>query len=259
MSSGVHYKGLLVARGPREAAVLEHVTSLGSVTRWDRHEAKDEVVHRIAFHCDRAAKEAIEVHDNFKEVSWEEKAQRVCVFASKASHVLRDIFELKSELDFDVPLVASNHDTLKPLTESYGSKFVEIKGGEGKIAKDADVVVLARYMQILSPEFCDTLKNRIINVHHSLLPAFPGARAYHRAHAKGVKVCGATAHYVTADLDAGPIIAQVAYDTSHKDTVASLTQKGRQAEALAMRRALKAHLQKRVFVLTDDTTVVFDE
>jgi formyltetrahydrofolate deformylase len=125
-------------------------------------------------------------------------------------------------------------------------------------ANQADLVVLARYMQILSPQMCDALKGKAINIHHSFLPAFEGGRPYHRAHERGVKLIGATAHYATAELDKGPIIEQDTERISHRDSVPTMVRKGKDLERMVLARAVRAHLDSRVMVF-GNRTVVFEE
>jgi formyltetrahydrofolate deformylase len=169
----------------------------------------------------------------------------------------------------DIALIISNHPDLEPVARRHGIRFehvpvtaatrgqaeciqLELLGEAG-----VDLVVLARYMQIVSPAFIAATGGNVINIHHSFLPAFAGGQPYHAAHARGVKIIGATSHYVTADLDAGPIIAQDVVAVSHKDSVEDMVRKGRDLEKIVLARAVYAHLQQRVLVY-DNRTVVFD-
>ncbi|WP_395103375.1 formyltetrahydrofolate deformylase [Actinomadura sp. SCN-SB] len=200
--------------------------------------------------------------------------QRVLIMVSKAGHCLNDLLyrHRSGLLDVDVVAVVSNHPDLRPLTQSYGIDYhhlpVQAQAGKrGKAAQEAevltlvdhyraDLVVLARYMQILSDDFCAKLPGRVINIHHSFLPGFKGARPYHQAHARGVKLIGATAHYVTPELDEGPIIEQEVARVDHTHTPEDLMAVGRDMECLALARAVRWHAEHRV-LLNGDRTVVF--
>jgi formyltetrahydrofolate deformylase len=199
--------------------------------------------------------------------------QRVLIMVSKAGHCLNDLLyrQRSGLLDIDVVAVVSNHPDLRPLTQSYGIDYhhlpVDRNAKNGKAAQEAevltlvdhyraDVVVLARYMQILSDDFCAKLPGRIINIHHSFLPGFKGARPYHQAHARGVKLIGATAHYVTPELDEGPIIEQEVHRVDHTHAPEDLMAVGRDMECLALARAVRWHAEHRV-LLNGDRTVVF--
>ncbi|MBA9007635.1 MULTISPECIES: formyltetrahydrofolate deformylase [Thermomonospora] len=195
---------------------------------------------------------------------------RVLIMVSKAGHCLNDLlYRTRSGLlDIDIVAVASNHPDLRPLTQSYGVDYHHLPiGPGGKAAQEAeilalvehyqvDLVVLARYMQVLSDEFCAKLPGRIINIHHSFLPSFKGARPYHQAHARGVKLIGATAHYVTPALDEGPIIEQEVARVDHTHSPADLMAVGRDMECLALARAVRWHSEHRI-LLDGDKTVVF--
>jgi formyltetrahydrofolate deformylase len=202
--------------------------------------------------------------------------QRVLILVSKAGHCLNDLLYRQQSglLDIDIVAVASNHPDLRPLTQSHGIDYHHLpveknprNGRNAKAAQEAeiltlvdhyraDLVVLARYMQILSDDFCAKLPGRIINIHHSFLPGFKGARPYHQAHARGVKLIGATAHYVTPELDEGPIIEQEVHRVDHTHTPETLMAVGRDMECLALARAVRWHTEHRV-LLNGDRTVVF--
>jgi formyltetrahydrofolate deformylase len=194
---------------------------------------------------------------------------RVMILVSKYDHCLLDLLmrHHSGELEADIPIVVSNHEDLREIVEREGIEFRHIPvSPETRAQADAellgvvedyniDLVVLARYMQILSPEVCDRLVGRIINIHHSFLPGFKGARPYHQAWERGVKLIGATAHYVTADLDEGPIIAQDVTPVNHSDTPASMVTAGRDIERLVLSRAVRAHVEDRVFLIGHRTVV----
>jgi formyltetrahydrofolate deformylase len=198
--------------------------------------------------------------------------KRVVLFASKEDHCLADLLYRwrAGELECAIPCVISNHEDLRALVEWHGIPFRCVPVGSDPAAKEAafeemegmleeeraDVVVLARYMQILPASFCAGREGRIINIHHSFLPSFAGARPYHQAFERGVKLIGATCHYVTAELDEGPIIEQDTRRIDHGDTVEELRRVGRDVERTVLARGLRWHLQDRI-LLNGHKTVVF--
>lgn len=202
-------------------------------------------------------------------VSYSDRKKRVALFTSKYDHCLFDLLMRHGigELDCEIPLVISNHEDLRQRVESMGyayhcfpiTKETKAEQEQNEIAllkeNDIDLVVMARYMQILSDGFIDEFAGRIINIHHSTLPAFIGAKPYHQAFERGVKLIGATAHYATADLDEGPIIAQGVEDATHADTVEDLIRKGRDVERMTLARAVIAHLEDRILVHGRGTVV----
>ncbi len=193
---------------------------------------------------------------------------RVAIFVSRQDHCLLDLLwrTRAGELPMEVPLVVSNHGDLRALAEDFGAGFVHIPVPPGgKEAAEAEqlrllaehgieLVVLAKYMQVLSPAFLARFPP-VINIHHSFLPAFKGAQPYHRAWERGVKLIGATAHYVTEELDGGPIIEQATVAVSHRDEVEDLIRKGRDSERLALARAVRLHLRRQVMVYRGRTAV----
>jgi formyltetrahydrofolate deformylase len=195
---------------------------------------------------------------------------RTLVLVSRGGHCLNDLmFRARSgTLPIEVPAVVSNHEVLRELADFYGVPFHHIPvsrdtrpDAEARLAGlikelDIEVVVLARYMQVLSDDLCRALPGRIINIHHSFLPSFKGARPYHQAHARGVKLVGATAHYVTAVLDEGPIIEQDVVRVEHTMTPERLAAAGRDVEAQVLARAVRWHAEHRV-LLNGQSTVVF--
>jgi formyltetrahydrofolate deformylase len=198
-----------------------------------------------------------------------DKRERVLIMVSKYEHCLNDLlFRHRSgSLLVDIPVIVSNHRDLEEMANWYGIPFVHISHEQGKaeaenqlrkvIAENKiDLIVLARYMQILSGDFCDDFAGKIINIHHSFLPSFKGAKPYHQAHQRGVKVIGATAHYVTRELDEGPIIEQEVARVDHSNTPDQLASVGRDVEAQALARAVAWHAQHRVF-LSGQRTIVF--
>lgn len=195
--------------------------------------------------------------------------KRALVMVTKESHCLRDLLYLLElgELPIQVPIVVSNREDLRGLVEGHGIKFKHLLVDD-KAKSEADLlslikteqidfVVLARYMQILSSEFCNTMANRIINIHHSFLPGFKGAKPYHQAHAKGVKIIGATAHFVTADLDEGPIIEQDVAHVTHASSPEQLIAIGRDIERRVLAKAVRLFAEDRIFIV-GNRTVVFN-
>ena len=191
--------------------------------------------------------------------------KKVLILASKESHCLRDLFYLMElgELPIEIPLVISNHNVLRDLVESNGTKFVKIDDkDEDVISKSIedfgiDFVVLARYMQILSESLCEKMSGQIINIHHSFLPGFKGAKPYHQAYEKGVKIIGATAHFVTRELDEGPIIEQDVTQVSHATTPDELISIGRDIERRVLSKAVKLFAEDRIFQ-AKNRTIIFN-
>ncbi|MRH77865.1 formyltetrahydrofolate deformylase [Spiribacter sp. C176] len=194
---------------------------------------------------------------------------RVAIFVSKLAHCFHDLLARwqSDEWDIDIPLIISNHEDMRPVAEQFGLPYFcfpitaenkieqEAKELELLAEHDVDLIVLARYMQVISPQMIEAYPERIINIHHSFLPAFAGAKPYHAAHARGVKVIGATSHYVTAELDAGPIIEQDVTPISHRDSIETLVRKGRDLEKLVLARGVLAHLQRKTLVYRNRTIV----
>jgi formyltetrahydrofolate deformylase len=207
-------------------------------------------------------------------IAYGHKLRRVAIFASKQEHCLYDLLirYRAGELACEVAMVVSNHADAGKIARHFEVPFhhlaVTTGDAESKRAQEAkaleliaganiDLIVLARYMQILSPEFVARFPSRIINIHHSFLPAFVGANPYRQAYEKGVKLIGATSHYVTADLDQGPIIEQATIRCSHRDSVEDLVRKGRDLEKRVLAQAVRCHLEDRILVYAGKT-VVFD-
>ena len=196
---------------------------------------------------------------------------KMAIFVSKYDHCLVDLLyrHQSGELACDIPLIISNHDDTRRLAEFYGIPFHVINvTKDNKVEAEAqqfalleqyqvDFIVLARYMQVLSQEFVKRYPQRVINIHHSFLPAFEGAKPYHRAFERGVKLIGATSHYVTEVLDDGPIIEQDVIRISHRDSVEDLIQKGRDLEKVVLSRAVRWHVESRILEYAKKT-VIFD-
>lgn len=198
-------------------------------------------------------------------------SKRALVMVTKESHCLRDLLYLLEleELPVEIPVVVGNHRDLQQLVESHGVRFqyLPVTSESKHVTEDElldlievekiDFVVLARYMQILSSGFCQKLSHRIINIHHSFLPGFKGAKPYHQAHAKGVKIIGATAHFVTPDLDEGPIIEQDVAHVTHASTPEQLIAIGRDIERRVLAKAVRLYAEDRIFIV-GNRTIVFN-
>lgn len=198
------------------------------------------------------------------------RKKRLAIFVSKEDHCLMELlWQWKAgDLDADISMVVSNHTDMKEMVESFGIPYHHIPvtpdtkaEAERKqieiVTGNADIIVLARYMQIISPKFIEQFPNRIINIHHSFLPAFVGGKPYAQAYKRGVKIIGATAHYVTEELDGGPIIEQDVQRVSHRDNVDELKRIGRTIERVVLARAVKWHIEDRIIV-HQNKTVVFN-
>lgn len=201
-------------------------------------------------------------------VAYADRRKRMAIMVSKYDHCLHELLWRwrSGEFDADVAMVVSNHDDLRGLVESFGVPFHHVpvtkdtkREREDEVLErfenEVDVVVLARYMQILTPAFVAAYPRRIINIHHSFLPAFVGAHPYLKAYDRGVKLIGATAHYVTEELDQGPIIDQDVRRVSHRESVADLVRVGREIERTVLARAVSAHLEDRILVHGNKTVV----
>ena len=200
------------------------------------------------------------------------KALRMAVFVSKLPHCLSDIiYRLRvKEWNVEVPVIVSNHPDLKPIADRYGIKFevfrdveknkeeVEARQLELLANHKVDFIVLARYMQILTGNFVSHYKNRIINIHHSFLPAFPGARPYHNAYKRGVKIVGATSHYVTEEIDSGPIIEQDVIKVNYDDSVKDLVRKGQDLEKQVLSNAIWSHINREILIY-ENRTITFNK
>ncbi|MFQ5489424.1 MAG: formyltetrahydrofolate deformylase [Phycisphaerae bacterium] len=204
-------------------------------------------------------------------IHWGDRTKRMAILVSKQDHCLADLlWRCRSgEIPADIAFVAGNHQAARDPVTAAGLPFHHLPitpdnkpQQENRLAHllddaSVDFVVLARYMQILAPEFVERFPERIINIHHSFLPAFAGPRPYHQAFERGVKIIGATSHYATADLDAGPIIAQATATVGHRDTVEDLVRKGRDLERIVLAYAVRLHVQDKILV-SQNKTVVFD-
>jgi formyltetrahydrofolate deformylase len=284
--SGAH--GVLLVSCPDRAGIVAAVAAFvaehgGNVVDLQQHTDHTDgaFFQRVELELDGVDLARGDIADAFRPVAarygmrWSlrftDERPRVAVLASKEPHCLHDLLNRwrTGELAVELVLVASNHPDHAATAEWYGVPHAHLPIVEGDKpgqeaalqaaleAHGADLVVLARYMQVLSPAFCAAWPERIINIHHSFLPAFQGAKPYHQAHERGVKVIGVTAHYATAELDDGPIIDQDVLRVSHRDDVEDLRRKGRDLEVTVLARAVRAHAEHKVLVY-GRRTVVFD-
>ena len=214
-----------------------------------------------------------EVLANSFDMTWQlhfsDNTPRMAIFVSKQSHCLYDILSRwqSGEFNVDIPLIVSNHPDMQSIGEKFDIPYhvlpitketkADQEQAQLKLLEEhnIDFIVLARYMQIVTDDFIQHYPQNIINIHHSFLPAFIGARPYHQAYARGVKIIGATSHYVTADLDAGPIIEQDVTRVTHKDSVKDMVRKGKDLEKSVLSRAIWYHLQNRILVYNNKTVV----
>ena len=265
------------------ASVTNYIASIeGNIIYLDQHVDADENVFFMRLECEFSSQnwdmEVIEKDFQANlatpfNMSWEMYTQdekpRMALFVSKYDHCLYDILGRYSagELPLEIPLIISNHEDLRPVAERFDIPFhyvpftKEIKAdGEQKqmdLLKEynIDFIVLARYMQIITPNLIAQYKNQIINIHHSFLPAFPGAKPYHSAFKRGVKIIGATSHYVTEGLDEGPIIEQDIARVSHSHSIDDFIMKGRDLERSVLARAIKLHAERKTMVYNNKTVV----
>ena len=202
-------------------------------------------------------------------IFFREQKPRMALFVSKMSHCFYDIMAryIAGEWDVEIPLIISNHEDLRPAAERFGIPYhvfpitkdnkAELEPKEMELLKqnNIDFIVLARYMQIISEDMINAYPQRIINIHHSFLPAFIGAKPYHQAYTRGVKLIGATSHYVTTELDAGPIIEQDVVRISHKDTIQDLINKGKDLEKIVLSHAVQKHIEHKILAFKNKTVI----
>ncbi len=280
---------ILLIHCPDKQGILATVTEFlnknhGNILYLDQHVDRQEKIFymRVEWELENFAIPKEKIGEYFDtligkplEMYWRlyftDEVPRMALFVSKMSHCLFDILAryTAGEWDVEIPVIVSNHETLRPVAERFGIEFhyfpitkdnkAEQEKAEFELLEknNIDFVVLARYMQILSADFVRKFPNKIINIHHSFLPAFAGAKPYHAAHERGVKIIGATSHYVTSDLDAGPIIEQDVTRCSHVDTIQKLIRKGRDLEKIVLSQAVYKHLQRKILVY-HNRTVVFN-
>jgi formyltetrahydrofolate deformylase len=280
--------GILLVSCPDRPGIIAAVAAFvashgGNVIDLQQHTDHTDAAffQRVEFELDRFDLARPEIETAFASVAeqyamrwslrFSDERPRVGLLASKEAHCLQDVLNRwrTGELPVELAAVVSNHPDHAELAAWFGVPHHHLPIDDGDRAEQeaevrrtldghgVDLVVLARYMQVLSPEFCAAWPDRIINIHHSFLPAFQGARPYHQAHERGVKLVGVTAHYATAALDDGPIIDQDVIRVSHRDDVDDLRRKGRDLEVTVLARALRAHVSHRVLVY-GRRTVVFD-
>lgn len=280
-------KTTILIHCPDQAGIISAVTGFihargGNIVYLDQHVDMEAGVFfmRLESHFDQNGNTL----EQFKEAFGRELAQpyamewtvylsgirpKMALFVSKYNHCLYDLLSRfhSGELEVEIPFILSNHNDLKSIAEQFELPFyhIPISGSEKEAAEnqqlkllekyDVDFIVLARYMQIVTSRIIDVYPNRIINIHHSFLPAFAGARPYHAAFDRGVKIIGATSHYVTEELDAGPIIAQDVTTVSHSHTVKDFIAKGRDLEKIVLSRAVQLHVKRKTMVYNNKTVI----
>lgn len=272
---------------PDQRGIVARVTDFihrnnGNIVALDQHTDRDEgrFFMRVEWELQNFELERDQIEPAFEfaiatpcKMKWKlhfsDHIPRMALFVSKMSHCLYDLLARyqSGEMRVEIPLIISNHKDMEGVAANFGIPYFHLPiTAETKAAQEAkelellkehrvDFIVLARYMQILSQSFVDHFPERVINIHHSFLPAFIGAKPYHAAHARGVKIIGATSHYVTTDLDAGPIIEQDVARISHHDNVKRLIQKGRDIEKIVLSRAVMAHIDRKTLVYKNKTVV----
>lgn len=260
--------------------LLNHDSNIIESSQYSNDPENGTFFIRMEFHCENLMKKAEQIEIDFEAIAathsmdyhfaYESERKKTAIFVSKEPHCLMELlWEWQSgDLDTDIVVVISNHEDARELVESLGIPFHYIPANKD-IRKqveqeqirlmeeyDVDLLVLARYMQILTSDFVSRFQHQIINIHHSFLPAFIGARPYERAYERGVKLIGATSHYVTNDLDEGPIIEQDIERVGHRDNVTDLKKIGSRIERRVLAKAVKWHLENRIIV-EDNKTIVF--
>ena len=281
-------RGRLLVKCPDKPGIVSVLSTFlhnheSNIIEWSQHSTDPEngiFFIRIEFHCENLVEKSTQIERDFKEIAalhsmdyqltYGNERMRSAIFVSREPHCLMELlWEWQNgDLDTDIVVVISNHEVARPLVEALGIPFhyipankeirkqVEAEQIRLMEAYDVDLLILARYMQILTPDFVSHFENRIINIHHSFLPAFIGAGPYERAHERGVKLIGATSHYVTNDLDEGPIIEQDVERVDHRDDVVDLKKLGRQIERRVLAKGVKWHLENRIIV-EGNKTIVF--
>jgi formyltetrahydrofolate deformylase len=267
------------------AAVTDFILKVeGNITYIDQHVDREQDVFFMRLECELTNKnsnvtaiknvfeQSIAADFNMKwEIHTMEQKPKMALFVSKYDHCLFDILGRYSagELNVEIPLIISNHEDLRPIAERFKIPFFYVpftkenkEEGERQQIEllqkhEINFVVLARYMQIITPNLISLYENKIINIHHSFLPAFPGAKPYHSAFKRGVKIIGATSHYVTAALDEGPIIEQDIARVSHINSVEDFIMKGRDLERIVLARAIKLHAERKTMVYGNKTVVFY--
>ena len=289
MTKSTKNSAVLLIHCPDKSGIVVAITEFiyknnGNILYLDQHVDSERGVFfmRVEWELDNFAIEREKIAEYFEtlvgsryqmtsQLHFANDKPRMALFVSKMAHCFYDLLARYEcgELNVEIPLIISNHPDLQSAAERLGIEYHCIDVNKDNKAEqeekqkallaqhDIDFIVLARYMQVLSDNFVKDYPQRIINIHHSFLPAFPGGRPYHSAHERGVKIIGATSHYVTAELDAGPIIEQDVVHVSHKDTVEDLVRIGRDLEKIVLARAVRHHVHHDLLVY-ENRTVVFD-
>ncbi len=276
----------LLIHSPDQPGLVNTVTGFilyhgGNIMHLDQHVDRESNVFfmRVEWSLETFALAPQAIRNSFIPIAQERRMEwtlhlsterrRIALFVTKEGHCLYDLLSRHEagELPCDIPIIVSNHEHLRPAAERFNISFVhtpvtaatklEVEQQHISLMREqkVDTIVLARYMQIIQPAFIEAFPHRIINIHHSFLPAFVGAKPYHQAHERGVKLIGATSHYVTTELDQGPIIQQDVIRVSHKDSAADMVRLGKDLEKIVLSKALWAHLNNTVLVYGNRTVV----
>ena len=272
---------------PDQRGIVARVTDFihrnnGNIVALDQHTDREEsrFFMRIEWELDGLALTQVQIEPAFQhaiatpcqmnwKINFSDRKPRMAIMVSKMSHCLYDLLARYQggELDVEIPVIIGNHKQMETIANQFNIPFHHLSINAANKAEQEkqqiqlmedyqiDFIVLARYMQILSLEFIQRYPEKIINIHHSFLPAFAGAKPYHAARARGVKIIGATSHYVTEELDAGPIIEQDIIRISHHDSTDSLIQKGKDLEKIVLSRAVQAHIARRTLVYKNKTVI----
>ena len=288
MSNQNENRGRLLVKCPDKPGIVskiskflfDHDSNIIESSQYSSDPAGGIFFLRIEFHCENLLEKSVQMEEDFKEIvdtyamehhfTYGNERKRTAIYVSREPYCLMELlWEWQNgDLETDIVVVISNHEVARPMVEALGIPFhyipankdirQEVEAEQIRLMEEyeVDLLILARYMQILTPEFVDHFPDRIINIHHSFLPAFIGARPYERAFDRGVKIIGATSHYVTNDLDEGPIIEQDIERVDHRDDVVKLKKIGRQIERRVLAKAVKWHLEDRILV-ENNKTVVF--
>ncbi len=287
MSSDIQHNLVALLHGPDQTGIVAKVSgwifeNSGNIIHADQHRDQEEGIffQRVEWgnESNQSDEEMADAFKNFAQslgmnahVAVSQQKPKIALFVSKFDHCYHDlILRWKAgEFDCEIGLIISNHEDLRDTSEHHGIPYHHVPVNKDTKAEsearqltllkehDIELVILARYMQVLTADFLAAFGHPVINIHHSFLPAFVGARPYHQAFRKGVKIIGATAHYVTADLDQGPIIHQGVTNVTHRHSIASFIQKGRDLEKMTLSQAVRWQLENRILVY-ENKTVVFD-
>lgn len=278
---------IILLHCPDRPGIISDVTNFitvnqGNIIYLDQYVDRVENVFfmRIEWQLEKFAIPEVKIEDYFNtlygqkyqmhfRLYFSDQKPRMAIFVSKMSHCLYDLLARYSagEWDVEIPLIISNHEDMRPVAQKFGIPYFCLPITKENKAKQEEIemqllkdngitfIVLARYMQVISEEMIARYRHKIINIHHSFLPAFIGAKPYHAAFERGVKIIGATAHYITTELDAGPIIEQDVVRVTHKDTIETLVNKGKDLEKIVLSRAVQKHIERKILTFKNKTVI----